>query len=58
MNEVCEHDTNHLEQFLRGLVVDKTGNVNINKCRHQILTVKTVHYSSMTRDHISKVLGN
>lgn len=37
---------------------DKTCYVNMNKCSHQVLTVKAIHDPSMTRDGVSKVLQN
>lgn len=37
---------------------DKTCYVNMNERRHQILTVKTIHYSTMTRNGVRKVLQN
>lgn len=34
----------------------EAGNVYVNKCSHQKLAVESVHYSTMTWNHISKVL--
>lgn len=35
---------------------DEAGNVDINKCGHEVLTVKPIHNATMTRDSVGKIL--
>lgn len=35
---------------------DEAGNVDINKCCHEVLAVESVHYATMTRDSVGKIL--
>lgn len=35
---------------------DEAGNVDINKCCHEVLTVKPIHNATMTRDSVGKIL--
>lgn len=35
---------------------DEAGNVDINKCSHEVLAVESVHNATMTRDSVGKIL--
>jgi hypothetical protein len=45
-----------LQQFLWWCSMNEARDVHIDKCCHQILTVKPIHYTTMTRNHIPKIL--
>jgi hypothetical protein len=45
-----------LQQFLWWCSMNEAWDVHIDKCCHQILTVKPIHYTTVTRNHISKIL--
>ena len=46
----------HIIDFWRIGSPDKAGNVHVDKGSHQILTIKTVHDATVTRDDVAKVL--
>ena len=35
---------------------DEAGNVDINKCGHEVLAVESVHNATVTRDSVGKIL--
>lgn len=47
-----------LKNFLRRRSLNETWNVHINKSCHQVLTVKSIHNATMSRDNIAEVLNN
>lgn len=36
--------------------MDKTADVHVDECRHKELTIESVHYTTMSRDYIAKIL--
>lgn len=48
---------NHIKKLLRRSHANEAGNVHVHKCRHQELTVETIHNSTVSGNHVSKVLN-
>lgn len=44
------------QQFLWTVRLDKTADVHVDECRHQKLTIESVHYTAMSWDYIAKIL--
>jgi hypothetical protein len=53
---VNNRKTHQCQQLLRRSGANKTGNVNVDECRHQELTVETIHNSTVSGNHITEIL--